>query len=118
MPKMLRGRFWFDGFSDKERLIIARVNPKMQFRDGKPTDVAEAVRITALMQNGEEINVDLRPFTKEKLERCKGWFSESFTASNLIGVENCTIFTYKEDIRVTVTATDIQLQNDPWEVKL
>ena len=107
MSKFLRGRCWFTGFTDEERLILAKAIPRVKFVDGKPTDLIEAVRLTALMQNGEEINIDLRPFSKEKSDRCRECFGMRFSISDLVGIEDCRIFVYQNNLHVTVSASDL-----------
>lgn len=111
---MLSGKSLIKGFEGVP-LILGAVREKRKYdKDGNATDIVEAVRLTALTQEMGSIAIDLFPFSEEKLERCKKNFGVQFTVSDLIGVENCRIFCYDKDVRVSITAADLQLQHDPW----
>lgn len=89
--------------------IITGAREKRRFgADGKATDVVEAVRITAVSQTVGEIAIDLFPFSREKLERCRTYFGLQFAVDDVIDIENCKIFVFNSSLRVTITAADIQ----------
>lgn len=113
---MIRGKQWFTGFTPEECFIAVQAFGRGPFKDGKPTGVFDAVRVAALMQDGRKINFDLVPFTEEKLKRCQRYFTRQFSISNLVGIEDCKIFSYQGDMRVIVTAADLRIEDDPWGV--
>lgn len=110
---MLKGPKWVKGFTPNDTMIVSGIRSKFQYdKEGHTTGAAEAVRITAISQDDGEINVDLYPFTQEKLDRCRNCFGMQFTISDLVGVTDCKIFVYKNALRVTITAADFQPKFD------
>lgn len=110
---MLSGKKLVNGFED-EPFLLGGVREKRQFgTDGKATDVIEGIRITAITQSMGNITIDLCPFTSEKLERCKKNFGAQFTVADLVKVEDCKIFVYKNELRVTIIAEDLCIESDP-----
>lgn len=115
---MLENKDLVNGFMNIP-CLVGGTRERKQFLNGKATDVIEAVRLTALTENMGTLNIDLCPFTSEKLERCKKHFGEKFTVADLIGVQTCKIYAYEKDVRVNIIAADIQFPGNPWEdVKL
>lgn len=76
--------------------------------DGKATENIEAVRVTAKSLQMGEITVDLYPYTPAKYERVSGYFGLQFTIEDIVAIEGCKIFVFQKDLRVTITAADIQ----------
>lgn len=109
----LSGKRWVNAMNDIPFIALGARERKKYDKDGKATDIIEAVRLTAISQETGEISIDLCPYSAEKLERIQKCFSESFTIDDLVGIENCKIFCYKNALRITITAADLRLVSDP-----
>ena len=111
----LSGKRWATAMNGISFVALNARERKQYDKDGKSTDIIEAVRLTAVSQETGEIAIDLCPYSAEKLERIQKCFAKQFTIDDLVGIENCKIFCFNNALRVTITAADLRLASDPGE---
>lgn len=108
----LSGKNWAEPMRGISLLGLNARGKKLYDKDGNATDAFEAVRLTAISQETGEISIDLCPYSTEKLERIQKCFAKQFTIDDLVGIENCKIFCFKNALRMTITAADLRLADD------
>lgn len=109
----LSGKRWATAMNGISFVALNARERKQYDKDGKSTDIIDAVRLTAVSQETGEISIDLCPYSAEKLERIQKYFAQQFTIADLVGIENCKIFSFNNTLRITITAADLRLVSDP-----
>lgn len=68
------------------KFIVGPAKAKREYVDGKPTGKTESVRVDLISQEVGSINLDLTPFTEEKLQKVQELFATVVTTDNLIKI--------------------------------
>lgn len=108
MAKGLNNPKFIAGFED-EKFIVENAKGKPIYIDGKPTGQMEAVRVKLNSKTTGEINLDLKPYSEEKLAKADEAFGEKITVDNLINVSGFKTAAVENKFYVTITAEDIGL---------
>ena len=91
------------------KFVVGLVRAKKEYKDGKATGHIEAVRVDLISQQLGTINLDLVPYSDEKLQAAVALFSQVITTANLINVSGFKTSVMDSTFYITVTAEDIAM---------
>lgn len=93
------------------KCIVGPAKAKNEYKDGNATGNKEAVRVALISQQLGTINLDLVPYSDEKLQAAMALFATSITTDNLVNVKGFKTSVMNSTFYITVTAEDISMED-------